>query len=105
MIMRRLPLEGERAGPSLDSPPNDYAQIERMLDNYGLAYVCTNPEILLANVMQPDPGSDQPHQRLERMLEGYRLLADIYSPRPEHGDRRVNDSYRPPGPRYGGASR
>ena len=100
MITRQAPRRRDRHGPGLDCPPNDYAQIERMLDTYGVAYVCANPGLLLGNSIQPDLGPDRPHLRLDRMLASYRVLAEIYAPHSTGADRPRSNTYQAPSGRY-----
>jgi len=55
-------------------------EVERLLDRYGIAFVCAYPEILFPGEVHSRPGS--PQMRLARMLEGYRILEEIYAPYP-----------------------
>lgn len=93
-------------------PLDTYVDHERMLDRYGLAYVCQHPEILFSTAYGPrdhrfvgNAGPDFGLQRnsfhatsgcdraahigdlVLRAVEAYRILAELYAPcRPGHPD-------------------
>ena len=85
----------------------DYSHAERLLDQYGIAYICRNPGILFGdeNRARPDqtkppycdhldaPSADPPYaptptaspphsveELLYRITQAYRILDEIYAP-------------------------
>jgi len=91
----------DRLGPLEPSyRSRDEAQIGRLLDRYGLGYICDNPEILFASPSRltryrrpvhrnyhgcaetPDASLGNHYNTLDRMAEAYRILDQLYDPWP-----------------------
>ena len=108
--------EGRYRRPQNPPPTHAYeaASPERMLDRYGISYICQHPEILFAGSYVPtihlhhrehtsrDPAvytlddslapvalgaSDEIAMRLGRMVEAYAILNEIYAPLKAGDDR------------------
>lgn len=73
---------------------------EHLLDRYGIAFVCANPQILLPTCTGPLVVPNEPQERLECLLAGYRLLDEIYAPHTLKTDRSRSKAYEVSGIRF-----
>ena len=68
----------------------DAPELERLLDRYGVAFICANPQILSPTYTPSDPAPSRPQARLDRLTAGYRILDEIYAPDPVRLGRRAS---------------
>ena len=96
-MMAGAPRLEDRLGP-LEPPykSRGEAQVGRLLDRYGLGYICDNPEILFASPSRlmryrrpvhrnyhgcaetPDVSAGNHDNTLDRMAEAYQILDQLY---------------------------
>ncbi len=77
----------ERPVPGSVTGQNAYGQAERMLDRYGIAYLCQHPEILLGRL----PVSGPDHRAYARYRGPVCGSYDVYSPAAPGTRRRGED--------------
>ena len=90
-----------RHGPGNLGPTRgrtDEPELVGLLDHYGIAFVCAYPQILFESCA--DLGPDSAQGRLDRMLEGYQILSEIYAPHVSEADRARGDEYSQSARRY-----